>query len=284
MKNFLCQLSFLIISLISFTSCTEEKAKEKPKPLNYIVIMDLSDRILQPGQLDKDMYLIEKYFEKFEENSRRNLVLNSKNRFSVKIIPQKNSPLKADYYEDKLQIHLDEISIKDKNQSLLSFSKSLSKILKSLKKDALFGNTSNTYFGVDIWAYLHDNGESLSKNEYQNTVLVLTDGYFDFESQAHVLKDKNQYTSTRFLKELTSKDWKQISETEKYGLVPITLKGNTKWILAGLSGKRADDILQTEKICYFWEKWLKQSGIRSSHIILNTSKSDMNSKLLELIK
>lgn len=284
MKNFLYTLSLLLMTSFLFTSCKEEKTKEKPKPSNYTVIIDLSDRILLPEQLDKDFYLIEKYFKIFEENSRRNLVLTSKNRFSVKIIPQKNSPLNVDHYEDMLHLYLDETDVKNKNKSLLTLSQSLSKILKALKKEALFGKVSNAYFGVDIWAYLHDNGLGLSKTGYDNTVLVLTDGYFDFESQTHVIQNKKQYTSTRFLNELTSTDWKQISESKEYGLLPIKLEKNTKWIVAGLSGKKANDILQTEKITYFWKKWLRQSGVAVSQFILNSSKTEMSSNLLEQLR
>ena len=281
MKNVLYVLSLVFITSLLFTSCVKEEKKIVKKSINYTVVLDLSDRILLPEQLDKDFYLIEKYFKAFEENSRRNLVLTSKNRFSVKIIPQKNSPLNVDHYEDVLQIYLDETDVKDKNKSLLALSQSLPKVLKTLKKEALFGKVSNAYFGVDIWAYLHDSGMGLSKSGYTNTVLVLTDGYFDFESQAHVIQDKNRYTSTRFLNELTSSDWKQISETKEYGLLPIKLEKDTKWIVAGFSDKRANDILQTEKITYFWKKWLTQSGVSASQFILNGSKSDMSSNLLE---
>lgn len=281
MKNYLSIVSLVFITSLLFTSCGKEEKKIVKKSINYTVVLDLSDRILLPEQLDKDFYLIEKYFKTFEENSRRNLVLTSKNRFSVKIIPQKNSPLNVDHYEDLLQIYLDETDVKDKNKSLLALSQSLPKVLENLKKDAVYGKTSNSYFGVDIWAYLHDSGMGLSKPGYSNTVLVLTDGYFDFESQTHVIRDKNQYTSTRFLNELTSTDWKQISETKKYGLLPIQLEKNTKWIIAGFSGKKANDILQTEKITYFWKKWLTQSGVVASQFILNGSKTDMSSNLLE---
>lgn len=281
MKNYLSIVSLVFITSLLFTSCVKEEKKIVKKSINYTVVLDLSDRILLPEQLDKDFYLIEKYFKAFEENSRRNLVLTSKNRFSIKIIPQKNSPLSVDHYEDLLQIYLDETNVKDKDKSLMALSQSLPKVLNTLKKEALFGKVSNAYFGVDIWAYLHDSGMRLSKPGYTNTVLVLTDGYFDFESQAHVIRDTNQYTSTRFLNELTSPDWKQISETKKYGLLPIQLEKNTKWIVAGLSGKKANDILQTEKITYFWKKWLTQSGVSATQFILNGSKTDMSSNLLE---
>ena len=283
MKNILYTISLVITFSLVFTSCGKEEVKIEKKPINYTVVLDLSDRILLSEQLDKDFYLIEKYFKAFEKNARRNLVLTSKDRFAIRIIPQKNSPLNIDHYEDLLQIYLDETDVKDKNKALMALSQSLPNVLKSLKKEALFGKTSKNYFGVDIWAYLHDNGKGLSKSGYDNTVLVLTDGYFDFESQAHVIQDKNQYTSTRFLNELTTSDWKQISKSKEYGLLPIQLEKNTKWIVAGISGKKANDILQTEKITYFWKKWLTQSGVATSQFILNGSKTEMSSNLLQSI-
>ena len=283
MKNLQYTLSLLFISLL-FISCGKEETKEILKPKNYTVILDLSDRILLPEQLDKDFHLIEKYFKSFEENSRLNLVLTSKNRFSVKIIPQKNSRLNIDHYEDLLQLYLDETEVKNKNKSLLALSQSLHKTLTALKKEAVYGKTSKDYFGVDIWAYLHDNGKGLSKPGYDNTVLVLTDGYFDFESQTHVIQDKNQYTSTRFLNSLNGINWKNEAETKQIGLLPIRLNKDTNWIVAGISGKKANDILQTEKITYFWKKWLAQSGVATAQFILNGSKSEMSSRLIENIK
>lgn len=283
MKNSLFTLSLFIMVPLLFNSCGKEETTTRKKPINYTVVLDLSDRILLPEQLDKDFYLIEKYFKVFEKNSRQNLVLSSKDRFSVRIIPQKNSPLNLDQFEDSLQLFLDETDIKDKNNSLNTLSQSLPKVLNKLKKEALYGKTSSNYFGVDIWAYMHDNGKGLSKNDFENKVLILTDGYFDFESQDHVIKNKNQYTSTRFLNELGTSDWRQVSESKDYGLLPIQLEENTLWIVAGISGKKSNDILHTEKITYFWKKWLKQSGVKNIKTILNKSKSTMDSELQQFL-
>lgn len=284
MKTIYHNIILLASVLLLFTSCGCEEVKIEKQPVNYVVLLDLSDRILAPEQLDKDFALIETTFKSFEKQARQNLVISSKDRFSIKIIPQKNSPLNVNHYEDLLQLYLDETEVAIKNKSLVSLSKTLPKTLENLKKEALYGTTSNKYFGVDIWAYLHDNGLGLSKSGYENKIIILTDGYFDFESQAHVIQDKNQYTSTRFLNDLTTSNWKLISESQQYGLLPIQLDKNTKWIVAGISGKKATDILQTEKITYFWEKWLKQSGVKRIGVILNSSKTDMSSTLLEKIK
>jgi hypothetical protein len=227
MKTIYQNIILLASILLLFSSCGCEEAKVEKQAVNYVVLLDLSDRILVPEQLDKDFALIATAFKSFEKQARQNLVLSSKDRFSIKIIPQKNSPLNVNHYEDLLQLYLDETEVAAKNNSLVSLSRALPTILENLKKDALYGKTSNTYFGVDIWAYLHDNGMDLSKS----------------------------------------------------GLLPIHLDKNTQWIVAGISGKKANDILQTEKITYFWEKWLKQSGVKKVGVILNSSKTAMSSKL-----
>ena len=102
MKNVVFTLSLVLTFIFVFASCDKEQTAPVKSAINYTVVLDLSDRILLPNQLDKDLYLIENYFKSFEEHSRRNLVLTSKNRFSVKIIPQKNSPLNVEHYEDLL--------------------------------------------------------------------------------------------------------------------------------------------------------------------------------------
>ncbi|SNB23888.1 conserved exported hypothetical protein [Flavobacterium psychrophilum] len=283
MKTILNTLGLLFFAALLFISCGQKEAAITKKPINYTVVLDLSDRILHPNQLDNDFELVTTYFKDFEQKARRNLVLTSKDCFTVKIIPQKNSPLPLNQYEDVLQIHLNEIDCKDKNKSLANFSKSLAGRLHSLKKDALYSTNSNDYFGVDIWSYLHDYGKTISKVGYENKILMLTDGYFDFENQAHVLQKENRYTSTQFLDTLNSTEWKTKAISDNYGLLPITLDKNSKWIVAGISSKKSNDILQMDKLIFFWGKWLKESGSLSAHLILNSSKSNMESSLRELL-
>lgn len=282
MKTIFQNFILFIFTLLLITSCGCDEVKSENTPVNYTVILDLSDRILVHDQLDKDISLVESAFHSFENHARKNLVISSKDRFSIKIIPQRNSPLNVNEYEDILRLYLDETDVADKNKSLKALSLGLHRTLKRLKQDALYGKVPSAYFGVDIWAYLHDNGMELSKTGYENKILILTDGYFDFENQSHVIKNENQFTSTRFLNDLNNSNWKQISEEKQYGLLPIQLDKNTKWIIAGISGKKANDILQTEKITYFWKKWLNNSGVKKPvDIILNNANKEMCSRLSE---
>ena len=158
------------ILLVAFLGIDSANATESSKrePINYNVILDLSDRVLNKHQIEKDMILIEETFKRFETQARKGLILTSKDRFSVKIIPQKGSPLDMDYYENLLQINLDEINIKDKNLKLKAFSNSIKVVLKELAESCKYGKSSREYFGVDIWSYLNNKGMVFNKNGYKN--------------------------------------------------------------------------------------------------------------------
>lgn len=284
MKTIYIILGLLLIASPIFTSCGQSEQKKPPKKaVNYTVLLDLSDRVLTPNQLDKDITLITTFFKDFEQKARRNLIVTSKDCFSIKIIPQKGSPLNASHFEDALQLDLNNIEVQDKNKSLESLSRLMSNKLESLKKEATYSDKAKDYFGVDIWSYLHDNGKSLSKSGYENKILVLTDGYFDFENDTHVIQQKNRYTSTAFLETLTALDWQKKATENDYGLLPVKLDPNTQWVVAGITSKKVDDILQNEKLCFFWNKWLKESGATKSNLLLNVSKSNLNSSLKELL-
>jgi len=284
-------LYHIIIALLILSSCGSKKGgnneNSRLKPSNYTIVLDLSDRLLEPGQTAKDIAIIEEAFVRFELIARKSLILASKDRFSIKLIPQRGSKLNWNLYENKLQLSLDKIEAKDKNTLLIALKDSIHQILQNMYKEAYHGSKSSDYFGVDIWEYLHNNSKSLTPDDYNNTVIILTDGYFDFENNQHVLQEGNKYTNTSFMDKLNNNNWKVDSEKEQIGLIPIKVNPDTKYIIAGLSSKKNDDVLQIEKLEYFWTKWLIESGIKSERnivIIANSSEIDLKNKLMESLK
>ena len=280
----------MTIVTFTITSCNSKDQKSKDieitKPSNYTIVLDLSDRLLESGQTEKDIAIIEEAFKKFESVAKKNLILSSKDRFAIKLIPQRGSKLNWNLYENKLQLSLDKIEAKDKNKQLVALKDSIHQILQNLYKEAYHGPKSSDYFGVDIWEYLHNNSSSLSPNNYNNTVVIITDGYFDFENNHHVLQEGNKCTNTDFLNKLTIVNWKEESEKNKIGLLPINLNSETKFIIAGVNSKKTGDVLQIEKLEYFWSKWLNESGIKSKNNIVfipNSSEIDLKNKVQESV-
>ena len=284
-------LSLITIVTLTLTSCNSKdqisREIEITKASNYTIVLDLSDRLLESGQAEKDIAIIEEAFKIFESVAKKNLILSSKDRFTIKLIPQRGSKLNWNLYENKLQLSLDKIEAKEKNKQLVGLKDSIHQILQNLYKEAYHGPKSSDYFGVDIWEYLHNNSSSLSPNNYNNTVVIITDGYFDFENNHHVLREGNKYTNTNFLNKLNNVNWKEESEKNQIGLIPIKLESKTKFIMAGVYSKNNSDVLQIEKLEYFWLKWLYESGIKSKEKIVfisNSSEIDLKNKVQESVQ
>jgi hypothetical protein len=278
MKSF--QIYSLIIAL-SFFSLAFAKAETtiKRKPINYTIILDLSDRVLNEKQLHYDIAQIQLIFQKFKKKAKRNLIITSKDRFVVKIIPQKGSSLDHNYFENILQLRLDQIHIKDKNNRMEKLDSMLCKTLNQLKANAIQGSKKSDYAGVDLWSFINSNQQQIILPLYDNTLLILTDGYLDFEDNSHVVKKENQFTGTGFIKTLNTNNWKSQVEDKKMGLLPISIKHKATWIISGLKSKNPKDLFQITKVKYFWTKWIMESANASPQFINYSTESQILSEL-----
>jgi len=274
---------------IAFANGVESKVEDetssflKRKPVNYTIILDLSDRVLNQNQLEYDIAQIKLIFSKFKKKAKQNLIITSKDRFVLKIIPQKGSSIDLDYYENILQLRLDQIGISEKNKRLEKLESSLSPVLEKLQKDAILGDNSNDYAGVDLWSFLNDSKENLTKSGYDNTIIIMTDGYLDFENSNHVIEKDNQYTGTKFLRKLNSNDWKAEAENKDIGILPIPLNFDATWIVTGIKSNNESDLLQISKIKYFWDKWIQESANTNPNFINYSSESQILSELNSIL-
>lgn len=278
MKTF--QIYSLIIALGFFNlAFAKAETTTKRKPINYTIILDLSDRVLNEKQLDYDIAQIQLIFQKFKKKAKQNLIITSKDRFVVKIIPQKSSSLDYNHFENLLQLRLDQIHIKDKNNSMKKLDSILTETLNQLKVNAILGKRKSDYAGVDLWSFLNANKEQIALPLYDNTIVIMTDGYLDFEDNSHVVKRENQFTGTGFIKTLNSNNWKSYAEDKKMGLLPISIKHKATWIITGLKSKQPKDLFQITKLKYFWTKWITESTKASPQFINYSTESQILSEL-----
>ena len=278
----------LIILSVAITlySCGSKSAASKTETngsaKNYVVLLDLSDRLItNPNQTDIDTSAIRAVFEKFEADVKMHLVVKSKDKFSVRVIPQKNSTLPINGFENNLTIDLGSYNAAEKLTRLNEFRDKLGITIKMLYQQAYLGYKSSDYFGVDIWQYFKEQINTDIKDGYKNNIIVLTDGYFDFEDKSRGLTSENQSTATTHLmNKLKNSNWKKIAEENKIGIIPVTLKPNVQFVIAGIQSKN-DDLMEASKLIYLWENWLTQSGVKNvSKPIVNAS----SGKIKNLIK
>ncbi len=274
--SFLFLVSFITLFSVSCSKNNNSTAIQQPK--NYVVLLDLSDRLLSPNQANQDIEVITTVFGKFQYNVLRNLIVNSKDRFTIRIIHQQNSPLNVDSLNNILVLDMGSLHFSEKKKQLEQFEKRLKPTLKNLYKNAFQGNRHDYYQGVDIWKYFNENLQYDLLSGYKNHLVILTDGYFDFEKYNHTKKIKNRYSSTIFFKYLNKKNWKKYAETKNYGLIPIKKKfPKTTVTVVGINAK-SQSLDETDKLTYFWKKWLKESGFDKCEIIKKN-----NAKVLKRI-
>ena len=274
-------LTVMLVIIISSCGCKKNDSSTSPNnelqantKHNYVVVLDLSDRLLNEGQAEKDSAIIMATFSEFEKTARNPLIVTSNDRFIVRIIPQKGSSLKKDQYENQLIIDLSTFNAANKNSAFVSFKNNLSKTLSDLYKEGHLGNSSKNYAGVDIWMFFNDEINLELRKDAENKVVILTDGYFDLNDNTNVIHNKNRHTSTNFIERLNSKDWQTKAERDSIGLIPVSITTKASWLISGIHPKNSDPLMPI-KLEYFWKKWLIESGAVCPRIILDNASSVM---------
>jgi hypothetical protein len=273
MKNILTIIAFSII-LYSCNSQENEISKIK-KSNNYVVVIDLSDRIIQrQDQVEIDTVAIRAMFENFENSVQQNLTVKSSDKFLLRIIPQIKSSLPVSFFENNLSIDMGKFNAAEKLHKLNAFKSNFSNHLKSLYQQAFLGNKSTDFAGVDIWQYFNDQINSDLDIEYNNQVLVITDGYFDFQDKQHGITDNHHSTITApLISKMSGVQWKVKADSLDLGLIPVKLDIPATWQVCGIQSKFGDkDLLETQKLSYLWRKWLEASGAKKvNEPIINSS-------------
>ena len=283
--NITVQIFYMtIVCLFVFTGCTQQPEVQTQKmPVNFIVLLDLSDRLTVRGTILTDQAIILAIAEQFRSQVRMNLTIRSQDKFKIRIIPQKGSLLNVNHYENELSADMSSIDIAEKNERITSFIKGLPVVVSQLYQEACQGKKrTSDYFGCDIWKYFHEQLSLDLEKGYKNYVVVLTDGYFDFEDSKHAMSRGNRHTSSDFYFNLTGPGWMKEAIEKDLGLIPVDLAKPFCAIVCGLNPK-SEKLTELEKISWFWQKWMRESNADTCILIPMSSSEKMRSFLQKQI-
>ena len=173
----------VFIALMLLTSCMPpQEEKELPTPVkhNYIILLDLSDRlIVQDNQSERDIELIKQIYTLFEERVRKQLYIRSRDEIRVVIAPQRGADLRSEVYEDSLYTNIENIPSvlrrKTEEERRSVFYNNLDK----LYDQAVFSDNPKDFYGADIWKYFYEDlkVDYVSDTLTQNFLFLFTDGY-----------------------------------------------------------------------------------------------------------
>ena len=278
MKNFIMILLFVCSTLAS------QAQRPTPKD-NFIVLLDLSDRLVAEDQGETDLALITALANRFIKTAKNKITFRSEDAFRIAIIPQAGSPLDARKYQSLLHLDLGQIPVALRAKKMKEWENQLGATLAQLYNEARYSINHADYQGVDIWQYFNEHLNDDLKNNANNHLLVITDGYFDFESYARQQQTGNRYTNTRFLRSLEGQTWHKTANENDFGLIPTTsLNAYDLQVIVGSIRPKKDDLTERAKLAYVWNKWLKEIGVKEYRLINHTYTEKMLGILGEAYK
>ncbi|MEN8228228.1 MAG: hypothetical protein ABFS38_08745 [Bacteroidota bacterium] len=173
----------VILSMLLLASCMppqEEKAISTAVKHNYIILLDLSDRlIVQDNQSERDKELVKHIYTLFEERVRSQLYLRSRDEIRVVIAHQRGANLKSEVYEDSLYTNIENIPGVLRRKTVEERRTVFFDNLDKLYDQAVFSDNPKDFYGADIWKYFYEDlkVDYVSDTLTQNFLLLFTDGY-----------------------------------------------------------------------------------------------------------
>ena len=231
---------FAIISLLLIVGCNppEKKKKTLREKHNYIVLLDLSDRlIVQNNQPDRDIQIVKQLYDLFETKVKRDLYIKSRDEIKVVIAPQLGSGLRREVFEDRLYINMENIKNIFRKRKEAERKNDFMANLDTLYNEAEYSKTPEDYHGADIWKYFYEDLKvDYSKDTLtQNYLFILTDGY-------------------------------PIVGKKQVKLNNIENKFNDLHIILLEASPREKD-MEWDRIMGIWENWFDQIGVKEYTLI-----------------
>lgn len=197
MKKIIFCLSIISTLLIN-VGCNPDNSKgsvNQEKPLNITILLDLSDRLVQPnvnpGQETRDTAIINYIVGKFKSHALAGgKLLTSKDHLKVMFYPDPKIQ-QINVIAKNLDVNLAKLQPAEKKKKLMKmdsvFAESLDMIYTSTKKN-------QNWVGCDIWGFFSDKkvDHFCMADSSRNIVFVLTDGYLYHKN--NMLEVDNQYS------------------------------------------------------------------------------------------
>jgi len=244
--------------LMLLASCMPpQEEKELPTPVkhNYIVLLDLSDRlIVQDNQPERDKELIKQIYSLFEERVKSQLYLRSRDEIRVVIAPQRGADLRSEVYEDSLYTNIENVPgvlrRKTEEERRTVFSNNLDK----LYDQAVFSNNPKDFYGADIWKYFYEDlkVDYVTDTLTQNFLFLFTDGY------PIVGKDLTKLQSVK----------------ESYPELKVVL----------MEAAPRDKDLEWDHVIELWEEWFDSMNIKDYVFVKRMALSKEKDMLREIIE
>ncbi len=249
---------------------------------NYIVLLDLGDRILanNEAQVPKDIELVKAIYSIF--TARLTAKDTSQHYYSLR------DKLKLLSAPNWVYANIDLAVEQPAKKALVAgkMEETLNFILPDIYKSVITGTTGTTYTGAAIWNYFNEHLAGDLDKYGKNTLFILTDGYMSLHNTAERPAQKNRFAScAQIINALKdSPNWQDQFTKEDYGLLPLTQKmpSNLQVVVMQVNPKQGwsgEDSLLTK----IWDKWFTEMGVSNYQLIKDDSTQKVKSLLAKLM-
>jgi len=263
-----------------------------PPKDNYMVLLDLSDRILNNNQqqVPKDIQVIQSIYAAFKSKLNAKdptrLYFSVNDKLKLMVAPQRTTAREVYDMAGDLRLSLASAQPEEKGKMLEETEKKFNTLLPQIYRKAVISNNSTSYAGADIWKYFNEDLQDDLEKDAQNTLFIITDGYMDFESLQGRASRNNRYTScSQIINNLKkAPDWNSRFKEGDYGLLPVNKRfPNLKVIVLELNPK--DDWTgEYNLLTTIWSKWFNEMGIKSYAFIKDDNINEINESMEKLLK
>ena len=248
----------VFMALVLLASCIPpQEEKELPTPVkhNYIILLDLSDRlIVQDNQPERDKELIKQIYSLYEARVKSQLYLRSRDEIRVVIAPQRGSDLRNEVYEDSLYTNMENIPGVLRRKTEEERRSIFDRNLDALYDQAVFSNNPKDFYGADIWKYFYEDlkVDYVTDTLTQNFLFLFTDGY------PIVGKDLTKMHSVK----------------ESYPELKVVL----------MEAAPRDKDLEWDHVIELWEEWFDDMKIQDYEFVKRMALSKEKDMLREIIE
>jgi hypothetical protein len=252
--------------LFYLVSCSPppKKPKKEIQHEKYIILLDLSDRLIKSeNQIKRDKEIINYIFSLYYEKVRKSLFIKSKDVFQVVIADQEGMNYSIEF-EDILFLDMGQKEHSRKQKKVIDeFSNKLNNSLNLLYSKAYFSNEPNDYKGADIWKYFNDDltSDLIKSENVKNHIIILTDGYM-------FVKDIQDEMDNSF----PAIDFKSLNND--YNLDVCVLEISPK----------ENMISEVKRLKVVWGNWFLGMGISQLEFLKSNNLSQTKQKLEKFIK
>src|ERR1700730_13242210 len=286
--------SLFAVACNEFQEAVKDAKKEIPPPSkdNYIILLDLSDRILKDNQqqVAKDLTVIKAIYGLFKSNLNRkdptHLYYTLNDKLKVLIAPQKTTPGKLYEEAGLLRIELASEQPEKKAKLVEETEKTFNTILPDVYRQALVSKHTSGYAGADIWKYFDEDLEDDLDKDAENTLFIITDGYMDFEKTEERPALNNRFTSCAKIINSLKKypDLNQRFEKRNYGLMPVAKKfPGLKVILLQINPAQ-EWPEEYPLLTSIWGKWFREMSIDTFNFIKNDNISEVKESMEKFMR